>query len=157
YILWDYQHNLWCGDKRPGYRAYCHPDDYHGEPTKLYHNNRDGTFTDVSVASGVGKAESKGMGVVLTDFNNDVWPDIAIANDTWPNCLFLNNHDGTFKDVSYTSGVAASDDGRYEAGMGIDAADVDGDGWPDIYVTHLAMELNRLYRNNHDTTFDDAT
>ena len=157
YIVWDYKHNLWCGEKRPGYRAYCHPDDYHGQHIKLFHNNHDGTFTDVSDASGVGKPEAKGMGVVLADFNNDGWPDIMIANDTWPNFLFLNNHDGTFKDVSFASGVAASDDGRYEAGMGADAADVDGDGWLDIYVTHLATELNRLYHNNHDGTFDDVT
>jgi hypothetical protein len=80
-----------------------------------------------------------------------------IANDTWPNFLFLNNHDGTFRDVSFISGVVASDDGKYEAGMGVDAADVDGDGWLDIYVTHLASELNRLYHNNHDESFDDAT
>ena len=157
YIKWTPQTNLWCGEHRPGYRAYCHPDDYRGQQTKLYHNNHDGTFTDVSDASGVGKPESKGMGVVLADLNNDGWPDILIANDTWPNFLFLNNHDGTFRDVSFTSGVAASDDGRYEAGMGVDAADVDGDGWLDVYVTHLAMELNRLYHNNHDETFDDAT
>ena len=97
------------------------------------------------------------MGVVLADFNNDGWPDIAIANDTWPNFLFLNKHDGTFQDVSLVSGLAASDDGRYEAGMGIDAADVDGDGWLDVYVTHLDFELNRLYHNNHDGTFDDYT
>jgi len=95
--------------------------------------------------------------VVLADFNNDGWPDIMVANDTWPNFLFLNNHDGTFRDVSFTSGVAASEDGKYEAGMGTDAADVDGDGWLDIYVTHLDFELNRLYHNNHDETFDDVT
>src|SRR6266567_376016 len=123
----------------------------------LYHNNGDGTFTDVSEKSGVGKPEAKGMGVVLADVNNDGWPDIIIANDTWPNFLFLNNHDGTFRDVSFSSGMAASEDGKYEAGMGIDAADVDGDGWLDIYVTHLDFELNRLYHNNHDETFDDAT
>jgi len=157
YIKWTPQTNLWCGEHKPGYRAYCHPDNYRGEQIKLYHNNHDGTFTDVSDASGVGKPEAKGMGVVLADMNNDGWPDIVIANDTWPNFLFLNNHDGTFRDVSFISGVAASDDGRYEAGMGIDAADVDGDGWLDIYVTHLAMELNRLYHNNHDDSFDDVT
>ncbi len=157
YIQWSPQRNLYCGDHKPGYRSYCHPDNYHGERIKLYHNNRDGTFTDVSDASGVGKPEAKGMGVVLADFNNDGWPDIMIANDTWPNFLFLNNHDGTFRDVSFTSGVAASEDGRYEAGMGVDAADVDGEGWEDVYVTHLDFELNRLYHNNHDESFDDAT
>lgn len=157
YIDWSPKNNLWCGDRRPGYRSYCNPNNYKGEKTKLYHNNHDGTFTDVSDNSGVGKPESKGMGVVLADFNGDGWPDIAIANDTWPNFLFLNKHDGTFQDVSLVSGMAASEDGRYEAGMGIDAADVDGDGWLDIYVTHLDFELNRLYHNNHDGTFDDYT
>ncbi|MGH9743989.1 MAG: CRTAC1 family protein [Candidatus Acidiferrum sp.] len=157
YIDWSPKNNLWCGDRRPGYRSYCNPGNYRGQKTKLYHNNHDGTFTDVSDSSGVGKPESKGMGVVLADFNNDGWPDIAIANDTWPNFLFLNKHDGTFQDVSLLSGLAASEDGRYEAGMGIDAADVDGDGWLDVYVTHLDFELNRLYHNNHDGTFDDYT
>ena len=157
YIEWSPQNNLWCGEKRPGYRSYCNPNNYKGQKTKLYHNNHDGTFTDVSDKSGVGKPESKGMGVVLADFNNDGWTDIAIANDTWPNFLFLNNHDGTFRDISLISGLAASEDGKYEAGMGIDAADVDGDGWLDVYVTHLDFELNRLYHNNGDETFTDVT
>ena len=157
YIEWTPKANLWCGERRPGYRSYCNPGNYKGQRTKLYHNNHDGTFTDVSDKSGVGKPESKGMGVVLADFNNDGWTDIAIANDSWPNFLFLNKHDGTFEDVSFVSGMAASEDGRYEAGMGIDAADVDGDGLPDIYITHLDFELNRLYHNNGDGTFTDVT
>jgi len=157
YIDWTPKNNLWCGERKPGYRSYCNPGNYKGQKTKLYHNNHDGTFTDVSEKSGVGIPESKGMGVVLADFNNDGWPDIAIANDTWPNFLFLNNHDGTFKDVSLISGLAASEDGRYEAGMGIDAEDVDGDGLPDIYITHLDLELNRLYHNNGDGSFTDDT
>jgi len=157
YIDWSPKNNLWCGEHRPGYRSYCHPGNYKGQHTKLYHNNHDGTFTDVSDSSGIGKPESKGMGVVVADFNNDGWPDIAIANDSWPNFLFINKHDGTFQDVSFISGVAASEDGRYEAGMGIDAEDVYGDGWQDIYITHLDFELNRLYRNNKDGTFTDAT
>src|SRR5579862_2733833 len=157
YIEWSPKNNIWCGERRPGYRSYCHPGNYKGQHIKLYHNNHDGTFTDVSDASGVGKPEAKGMGVVLADFNNDGWPDIAIANDSWPNFLFLNKKDGTFQDVSFISGIAAGEDGRYEAGMGIDAADIDGDGWQDIYVTHLDFELNRLYRNNQDGSFEDDT
>jgi hypothetical protein len=157
YLDWNPKNNEWCGERAPGYRSYCSPNNYKGRKTKLYHNNHDGTFTDVSVKSGVGLPESKGMGLVLADFNNDGWPDIAIANDTWPNFLFLNNHDGTFRDVSLVSGLAASEDGRYEAGMGIDAADVDGDGFLDVYITHLDLELNRLYHNNGDETFTDET
>ena len=157
YIDWSPKNNIWCGERRPGYRSYCHPGNYQGQKTKLFHNNHDGTFTDVSDASGVSKPESKGMGVVLADFNNDGWPDIAIANDSWPNFLFLNKHDGTFEDASFVSGIAASEEGRYEAGMGIDAADVDRDGWLDVYITHLDFELNRLYHNNHNGSFDDYT
>ena len=157
YIEWSPKNNLWCGERRPGYRSYCHPGNYKGQRIKLYHNNHDGTFTDVSDASGVGKPEAKGMGVVLADFNNDGWTDIAVANDSWPNFLFINKHNGTFEDVSLVSGLAASEDGRYEAGMGIDAADVDGDGWMDVYITHLDFELNRLYRNSQDGTFTDET
>jgi enediyne biosynthesis protein E4 len=157
YIEWSPKNNLYCGEKRPGYRSYCSPGNYKGQRIKLYHNNHNGTFTDVSDASGVGKPEAKGMGVVLADFNNDGWTDITIANDSWPNFLFLNKKDGTFQDVSLISGIAAGEDGRYEAGMGIDAADVDGDGWQDVYVTHLDFELNRLYHNNQDGTFEDVT
>jgi hypothetical protein len=157
YLDWSPENNLWCGERAPGYRSYCNPNDYRGQKTKLYRNNHDGTFSDVSDKSGVGIPESKGMGVVLADFNNDGWTDIAIANDTWPNFLFQNNHDGTFTDISLISGLAASEDGRYEAGMGIDAEDVDGDGMLDVYITHLDFELNRLYHNNGDGTFTDVT
>jgi enediyne biosynthesis protein E4 len=157
YIEWSPKNNVWCGERRPGYRSYCHPGNYKGQRIKLYHNNHDGIFSDVSDASGVGKPEAKGMGVVLADFNNDGWTDIAVANDSWPNFLFINKHNGTFEDTSLVSGLAASEDGRYEAGMGIDAADVDGDGWMDVYITHLDFELNRLYRNSQDGTFTDET
>jgi enediyne biosynthesis protein E4 len=157
YIEWSANNNLWCGEHRPGYRSYCHPGNYKGQRIKLYHNNHDGTFVDVSDSSGIGKPEAKGMGVVAADFNNDGWTDIAVANDSWPNFLFVNKKDGTFQDVSFVSGIAASEDGRYEAGMGIDAADISGDGRQDIYITHLDFELNRLYVNNGDGSFTDAT
>ena len=157
YIQWTAQTNLWCGEKRSGYRAYCHPDNYRGQKLALFHNNGDGTFADVSEKSGIAAPEAKGLGIVTVDLTNDGWPDIFVANDTWPNFLFINNRDGTITDLSFSSGVAASEDGKYEAGMGTDSADVDGDGWFDLYVTHLDFELNRLYRNNHDETFDDVT
>jgi hypothetical protein len=157
YIEWSANNNLWCGEHRPGYRSYCHPGNYKGQHIKLYHNNHDGTFTDVSDSSGIGKPEAKGMGVVAADFNNDGWTDIAVANDSWPNFLLINKKDGTFQDVSFVSGIAASEDGRYEAGMGIDSADISGDGRQDIYITHLDFELNRLYTNNGDGSFTDTT
>src|SRR5262252_9188821 len=157
YIDWSASNNLWCGEHRPGYRSYCHPGNYKGQRIKLYHNNHDGTFTDVSDSSGIAKPEAKGMGVVAADFNNDGWTDLAVANDSWPNFLFINKKDGTFQDASFVSGIAASEDGRYEAGMGIDAADVTGNGYQDIYITHLDFELNRLYTNNKDGSFTDAT
>jgi len=157
YIDWSPKNNLYCGEHRSGYRAYCNPDNYRGLRLKLYHNNHDGTFTDVSDKSGIGTPEVKGMGVVLADINNDGWTDIFVANDSWPNALFINKQNGSFQDISFISGVAGTEDGKYESGMGTDAADVDGDGWFDIYVTHLDFEFNRLYRNNHDETFDDAT
>jgi hypothetical protein len=157
YLEWTPKINLWCGEEKPGYRSYCSPNEYRGQRIRLYHNNHDGTFTDVSAKSGVGVPEAKGMGVVTADFTGSGRQDIAIANDTWPNFLFQNNGDGAFSDISLISGLAASEDGRYEAGMGIDAADVDGDGLLDVYITHLDFELNRLYHNNGDGTFTDVT
>jgi hypothetical protein len=157
YLDWSPKNNLWCGERAPGYRNYCNPNDYRGQHIKLYHNNHDGTFTDVTQISGIGVPEAKGMGVITADFFGRGWPDIAVANDTWPNFLFSNNGNGTFTEVSLISGLAASEDGRYEAGMGIDAADVDGDGLLDVYITHLDFELNRLYHNNGDGTFTDST
>jgi hypothetical protein len=157
YLDWTPKNNLWCGERAPGYRSYCNPNDYRGQHLRLYHNNHDGTFTDISQKSGVGVPEAKGMGVVTADFFGHGWPDIAVANDTWPNFLFQNNGNGTFIDNSLISGLAASEDGRYEAGMGIDAADIDGDGLLDVYITHLDFELNRLYHNNGDGTFSDVT
>src|SRR2546422_3152637 len=157
YVDWSPEHNPWCGDPKPGYRGYCHPNYFNGEKLKLYRNNGDGTFSDVSENSGIGGPEAKALGLVLADFNDDGWPDVFVANDSWPNFLFLNNRDGTFRDVSFISGVALSEDGQTEAGMGTDAADVDGDGRLDLYVTHLDLQLHRLYHNNGDGTFDDYT
>jgi hypothetical protein len=163
YVKYDVDHPITCGDFRPGYKAiprtsaYCHPDNFPGTSMRLYHNNGDGTFTDVTEKAGLVNNDGKSLAVVTADLNNDGWPDIFIANDTQRNFLYFNNGDGTFRDASYTSGAGFSEDGRPEAGMSADAADVMNNGLPYLFVSHLDHELNRLYRNNGDATFTDAT
>ncbi len=157
YVQYDVDHPVSCGTDRPGYRAYCHPDSFHGSAARLYHNNGDGTFTDVTKKAGLLNSDGKSLAVVLADVNNDGWPDIFIANDTQRNFLYLNNGDGTFRDATYSSGVGFSEEGRPEAGMSADAADVMNNGLLYIFVSHLDYELNRLYRNNGDGTFTDDT
>jgi len=157
YVDWSPERNFYCGDRGPGMRSYCHPDDFQGQPPTLYHNNGDGTFTDVSKSSNLGAKGGNGLGVVTFDYDNDGWQDIFIANDHMPNFLFHNNRDGTFRELAYAAGVAVSNDGQFEAGMGTDAADTTGNGRMDLIVTHLDMQLSRLYQNLGDQTFDDAT
>ncbi len=157
YIQWSPENNIYCGERRPGYRAYCHPDNHEGQLPTLYHNNGDGTFSNVTEPAGMAGELGKGLGLVAADFNNDGWIDVFQANDSIRNFLFLNQRNGTFEDVTFIAGVGYSEDGIPEAGMGTDAADIDGDGWMDLYVTHLDFELDRLYRNNGNDTFNDAT
>jgi hypothetical protein len=157
YVDWTPERNFHCGDQGPGMRSYCHPNVFHGQPARLYHNNGDGTFTDASRTSGVGEKASNGLGVVTLDYNNDGWQDVFISDDAQPNHLFHNKGDGTFREVAYLAGAAVSGDGQMEAGMGVDAADTTGSGRLDLYITHLDMQLNRFYRNLGDETFNDAT
>jgi enediyne biosynthesis protein E4 len=163
YVQYDVDHPVLCGDVHPGSTdvpqatAYCHPDSFHGSSAKLYHNNGDGTFTDVTEKAGLLNTDGKSLGVVLADLNGDGWTDIFIANDTQRNFLYLNNGDGTFRDATYKSGVGFSEDGRPEAGMSADAADVMNNGLMYLFVSHLDFELNRMYRNNGDGTFTDFT
>jgi enediyne biosynthesis protein E4 len=163
YVKYDVDHPVLCGDIRPGLRdvprvsSYCHPDNFPGTSMRLYHNNGDGTFTDVTEKAGLINTDGKSLAVVLADLNNDGWPDIFIANDTQRNFLYINKGDGTFRDATYASGAGFSEDGRPEAGMSADAADVMNNGLPYLFVSHLDFELNRLYRNNGDGTFTDAT
>jgi enediyne biosynthesis protein E4 len=160
YVAFDADHPVLCGDNRPGYRTYCHSDSFHGESMRLYHNNGDGTFTDVTQKAGLVNKDGKSLALVLADLNNDGWTDIFIANDTQRNFLYYNNGDGTFRDASYKSGAGVSEEGRVEAGMSADAADVTNNGLMYLYVSHLDFELNRLYRNNgdgRDATFTDDT
>jgi enediyne biosynthesis protein E4 len=157
YVQFDVDHPVLCGGTKPGYRAYCHPDSFSGSSPRLYHNNGDGTFTDVTKAAGLENPDGKSLAVVLTDLNGDGWPDIFIANDTQRNFLYINNRDGTFRDASYSSGAGFSEDGKAEAGMSADAADTRNNGSYDLFVSHLDFQLNRFYRGNGDGTFTDAT
>jgi hypothetical protein len=157
YVNWTPEKNVWCGDRKPGYRAYCHPNTYPGQAPTLYRNKGNGTFADVSAKSGLGKISGSGLGVITFDYDGDGYQDIFIANDAMANSLFRNNGDGTFAEVAMPAGVALSADGKAEAGMGTDAADTTGSGRLDIFVTHLDFEHARLYRNGGDGTFTDAT
>ena len=157
YVDWTPERNFYCGDQGPGYRSYCHPNVFHGQPARLYRNNGDGTFTDASQSSGVGPKAANGLGVVTFDYNNDGRQDIFISNDAQPNHLFHNKGDGTFREVGYMSGTAVGGDGQMEAGMGVDAADTANTGRLDIYITHLDLQLNRFYRNLGDESFTDAS
>src|SRR5271155_3505825 len=163
YVQFDVDHPVVCGDWRPGTRdapkvsSYCHPDNFSGTSPRLYHNNGDGTFTDVTERAGLTNKDGKSLALVLADLDNDGWPDIFIANDTQRNFVYFNNKNGTFTDASYTSGAGFSEDGRPEAGMSADAADIMNNGLLYLFVSHLDFELNRLYRNNGDGTFTDYT
>ena len=157
YLDWSPENNYHCGERRPGYRSYCHPNRYRGQPPTLYRNLGSGAFADTTVRAGIGGYAGNGLGVVCFDFDRDGWMDIFIANDSMPNFLLRNNRDGTFEELAFVAGVALGENGEAEAGMGVDAADYDGDGWPDLYMTHLDFEFDRLYRNRGDGTFRDAT
>lgn len=156
YLDWSFDNNPYCGNRLPGQRSYCHPDEFQGVPDLLFKNNGDGTFTDVSAAAGIALPEGKGLGVAVADFNRDSWIDLYVANDSVPSFLFENNGDGTFTEVGLFSGVALNSDGEPFAGMGVDFQDYDNDGWPDLVVTALSDEMYMLYRNNGDGTFTDV-
>jgi hypothetical protein len=157
YVQYDMERNVVCGDPTPERRAYCHPDSFPGTSPKLYRNNGNGTFTDVTASAGLVNADGKSLAVALADLDGDDWPDIFIANDTQRNFVYFNNGDGTFDDASYFSGAGFSEDGKVEAGMSAGAADIDGDGDIDLFVSHLDSELNRLYLNEGNRLFVDVT
>ena len=157
YLDWTFKSNRYCGEKRPGFRAYCHPDNYDGVANVLYHNNGDGTFSDVSEKAGIANPHGKGLGVAFADYDGDGFTDIFVANDSVQCFLYHNHGNGTFTDVGLLSGVGYNEDGKTFAGMGIDFADYDNDGLADIVVTDLSNERYVLFRNNGDGTFRDVT
>jgi hypothetical protein len=141
-----------------GIPVVCGPRGLPGAMNILYHNNGDGTFTDVSEKSGILKPGPRySITAVAYDFDNDNWPDIYVAVDSEPSIMFKNNHDGTFEDISVMGGVAYNEDGQEQAGMGIGVADYDMDGWLDIFKTHFQDDTCILYHNNQDGTWTDMT
>jgi enediyne biosynthesis protein E4 len=138
-------------------RDYCGPRAFRPVGNRLFHNKGDGTFEDVTVASGISKEFGRGLGVVTADFNGDGWIDIYIANDGDPNQLWINQKNGTFKNEALLAGAAVNRDGQAEAGMGVDAGDFDNNGTEDIFVTHLMEETNTLYANLGNGFFEDRT
>jgi hypothetical protein len=156
YVKWDPAKEPFCGEPRV-YRSYCHPKFYEGLPNTLYHNNGDGTFTDVSDRSGIGRHTGKGMGIAFADYDGDGRVDVFVANDTVPNFLFHNEGNGTFREVGFPAGVAMNDDGRALSSMGADFRDIDNDGRPDLFITALANETFPFYRNLGKGLFGDAT
>ena len=157
YVEWTFQNNGYCGDKPPGHRAYCHPDNYQGVSNVLYRNNGDGTFADVSAATGIAAAIGKGLGVAFADFDDDGFADVYVANDSVQSFLLHNQAGRTFAEIGLMAGVGFNEDGRTFAGMGVDFADYDNDGRPDVFVTDLSNERYRLFRHNGDGTFRDVT
>ena len=155
YCVWDAKSEPLCGPR--GMNDYCHPNNYKGLPNSLYHNNGDGTFSDVSVKSGIRKVIGKGMGIGLADFDGDGYLDLFVANDTEPNSLFHNLRNGTFEEIGFMAGVAYPEAGKALSGMGADARDIDDDGKPDIFHTALSSETMPVFRNQGNNSFVEVT
>jgi len=155
YVQWDFS-EVYCGEHRPGYRAYCHPDQFEPITHFMFHNNGDGTFTDLSKKCGIASSPGKGLGVAIDDFDGDGWPDIFVANDSVAEQLFRNNHEGTFTEVALISGLGYDQNGHAFAGMGADFGDYKNTGWPSVFVNALANQKYKLFRNDKGT-FEDVT
>ncbi len=149
YLQWDFTMNIWCGDRPNDLRAFCHPDVFRPATHLLFHNNGNGTFTDVSQSSGFGRVAGHGLGLAFNDADGDGWPDVAVANDAVAQQLFHNQKNRSFDEQGLTSGIAFDDDGRTFSGMGIAFDDFDNDGQPDIAITDLANQKYALFRNTH--------
>ena len=166
YVKFDLEHPPIAGQggilagscKFRGVNVMCGPRGLPGEHDHLFHNNGDGTFSDVSAKAGVSDANGYyGLASVFVDVDDDGWLDLAVANDSVPNYLYHNRHDGTFEDVSYLSGFALTEDGRAQASMGIAVGDYNRDGKLDFYVSAFSDDYNTLYRNDGDGNFSDVT
>jgi enediyne biosynthesis protein E4 len=151
YLEWDFD-DIWCGEHKEGYRAYCHPDVFKAISPLVFHNNGNGTFTEMADILGLAKP-GKGLGIALADYDRDGHIDFFVANDSMLEFLYHNKGDGTFEEVGLAAGVSVDGDGRTFAGMGVDFADYNNDGWPDLIVTNLANQRYASYENNGDGSF----
>jgi len=156
YLSWRVGASMPCFSPS-GRPDYCSPNVYQAQPSHLYHNNRNGTFTDVTSAAGIAREFGPALGLSTADFNGDGWIDVYVANDGQPNQLWMNQRDGTFKNLGPLSGTALSAHGKAKAGMGVDAGDVDNDGDEDLFVTNLTGEGNDLYVNDGAGLFEERS
>lgn len=157
FVSYSVAESKYCGDNDAGRRHYCIPRSFRPTRCLLFRNNGDGTFEDASDESGIAGVGSKAFGSVATDINRDGALDLFVANDTIQNFLFVNQGDGTFTEEGLLLGVAYSDAGLPRSGMGVDAADYDGDGWEDLFVANIDQEMFSLYRNLEGQDFRDAS
>jgi enediyne biosynthesis protein E4 len=151
YLKWDFS-DLYCGERREGYRSYCHPDLFQPIVPLVYHNDGNGHFTEVAAKIGLNEP-GKGLGIALADYDRDGHTDIFVANDSMQEFLYHNKGNGTFEEVGLPAGVAVDGEGRTYAGMGIDFSDYNNDGLPDLIITDLANQRYAIYQNNGDGTF----
>jgi enediyne biosynthesis protein E4 len=160
FVDYSAKHKFACGDNKLGKRYYCIPRVFNGTASFLFHNNGDGTFTEVSKGTDIAKAIGKSLGVVATDINNDGRMDLFVANDTVQNFLFVNRGPGPagswkWEEIALQAEVGFSDNGQPRSGMGVDAADLNSDGWQDLFVANVDQEMFSVYQNNRDETFRD--
>jgi hypothetical protein len=161
FVDYSAEHKFACGDNKLGKHYYCIPRVFNGTASFLFHNNGNGTFTEVSKGTDIATAIGKSLGVVATDINNDGRMDLFVANDTVQNFLFVNrgpNQAGGWKweEIALQAEVGFSENGQPRSGMGVDAADINGDGWQDLFVANVDQEMFSVYQNNKDETFRDV-
>jgi hypothetical protein len=154
YVQWAPETDLYCTlDGKT--KSYCTPESYKGTSIRLWHNNGNGTFTDVTQKAGLGDPTSKSLGIAVLDYDKDGWPDLLISNDTQPNKLYRNNGNGFFTEKAVVAGVAFSEDGVARAGMGVDAADYDRSGNTSLMITNFSNQMLSLYHNEGRGLFVD--
>lgn len=156
FVQYGLNKHVFCGDNKLGRRFYCIPRIFTPTPSLLFRNNGDGTFTETGKGTDIERALGKALGVVATDINKDGLMDLFVANDTVQNFLFINRGKGKWEETALASEVGFSANGQPRSGMGVDSADFDGDGWPDLFVANVDQEMYSLYKNNGDETFTDV-